>query len=190
MLAVISPAYAADAAADAYTPTSTADYDRDWFFDEVRLGGTNFWQEGDEGTEGDAFINGQVMFDPLLGQFDNSFLNIFLRPRPHVGAAVGLDGGTDQVFAGVTWEVPLGQVFFLEASFGGTLHNGDLKTTPGEQGLSLGCRALFRESAGLGANLGKNWRVLATWDHSSHANLCSEKNNGLTHLGASIGYRF
>jgi hypothetical protein len=121
--------------------------------------------------------------------FGNWFLDSFLRPRPHIGALLSVDG-TDQVFGGLTWNFPIGPFLFLEGSFGGTVHNGDLDTPPEEPGLALGCHVLFRESVAVGLNLGEHWTLTAGADHSSHAGLCGQKNNGLTHLGGTIGYRF
>jgi len=170
------------------SPTSTLDYNRGGIFDEVRIGSAAAYQDNDEGTEDAPIVHGQVLFDPLLQPLDNRLLDIFLRPRPHVGGLVSF-GGTSQLFAGVTWNVPLGP-FFLEASFGGTIHDGTLDTPPEEDGVALGCRLLFRESVGAGVHLGRNWTIMAQWDHASHADLCGEDNNGLTHIGGSIGYRF
>jgi len=126
-----------------------------------------------------------VLFDPFVGPFDNRFLDILLRPRPHIGGTASPEG-TDQIFAGLTWNLPVGRIFFVEASFGGTVHNGPI--TGAE--VALGCHALFRESAGVGANIGEHWRVIASVDHSSHNEWCSDDNDGLTHAGLSAGYRF
>ncbi len=157
-----------------------------WIFDEVRLGATTFWQRGDTGPEDGAFITGQVLFDPFIAPLSNRYLDILLRPRPHLGASVSTGSGTNQIFGGLTWTVPIVSVFFLEASFGGTIHDGELEGAP----ISLGCRVLFRESLGLGLKLGEHWRVVGGVDHSSHTNLCGNDNDGLTHIGGSIGYRF
>jgi hypothetical protein len=155
-------------------------------FDEVRLGATTFRHQGPEGKEDGAFITGELLFKPVAGPFENRFLDVLLTPRPHLGFSVSTENGTDQVYGGFTWTVPLPWVFFLEASFGGTIHNGSLE---GED-LSLGCRVLFRESIGIGVDLGEHWRVVGGADHSSHTNLCGEENDGLTHYGGRIGYRF
>jgi hypothetical protein len=155
-------------------------------FDEVRLGATTFWQGGDNGPEGGVYITGQVLFDSFLAPLDNRYLDILLRPRPHLGGSLSTDGGTSQIFGGLTWTLPLPSIFFLEASFGGTIHDGPLEDAP----IALGCRVLFRESIGLGLELGEHWRVIGGIDHSSHANLCGNENDGLTHIGGSIGYRF
>lgn len=160
------------------------DFSHGGIFDEARIGVLGFWQENAESEEG-VYVAGQVLFDPYLDPFNNWFANTLLRPRPHIGGSYS-PSGTDQLFAGLTWTFPFGRTFFAEASFGGTVHNGAIDGAE----VSLGCHALFRESLGVGANIGEHWRVIASVDHSSHANLCSEENDGLTHAGASIGYRF
>ena len=152
--------------------------------DEVRLGVLAFWQTNADSEEG-VYVTGQVLFDPFVAPFDNWILDILLRPRPHIGGNASLSG-TDQLFGGLTWSVPIGRIFFAEASFGGTIHNGPLENAQ----VALGCRVLFRESIAVGANLGEHWRVVAGIDHSSHAELCGNDNDGLTHVGGSLGYRF
>ena len=179
------------ASADLYEPTSTEDFDRGGIFDEVRLGGSAHLRGGNVPEEEDgAFVHGEVLFDPLWGQFENPLVNALLRPRPHLGGTVSTDDGTNQVYGGFTWNLPLGSVLFLEASFGGTIHDGELHRPVGTTELNLGCRVLFRESAGIGLNLGRHWRVLGFVDHSSHAGLCDDYNAGITHGGGAIGYRF
>lgn len=153
-------------------------------FDEVRLGVLGFWQQNAESEEG-VYLTGQVLFDPFVRPFNNWILNFLLRPRPHIGGNASTTG-TDQIFAGLTWHLPVGQIFFAEASFGGTVHNGAI--TGAE--VALGCHALFRESVGVGANIGQRWRIVASADHSSHNGWCSDENDGLTHVGVSAGYRF
>jgi lipid A 3-O-deacylase len=160
------------------------DFRRGGILSEVRLGVLAFWQSN-ASTEQGAYVTGQVLFDPFVPRFDNWFLNVFLRPRPHIGGTAS-PWGTDQLFAGLTWNAPFGRIFFAEASFGGTIHDGPLTNAQ----VALGCRVLFRESLGLGANIGEHWRVIAGVDHSSHAELCGQNNDGLTHIGASVGYRF
>jgi hypothetical protein len=117
--------------------------------------------------------------------FDNYFLNTLLRPRPHIGATGSFDG-PDQLFAGLTWNFPIWRGLFAEASFGGTLTNADLHNAQ----IAVGCPVLFRESLGLGVDIGPHWRAMVGVDHSSHAELCDEDNDGLTHLGGYLGYRF
>jgi hypothetical protein len=168
---------------NAFAAGDVEDYRGGGIFDEVRLGVLTFWQRNGESEEG-IYATGQVLFDPFIGPFDNRILNIILRPRPHLGGNVSPDG-TDQIFGGITWTVPIWRLF-AEASFGGTIHNGPLSGAE----VSLGCRVLFRESIALGLQLGPHWRVVGGIDHSSHAGLCEGENDGLTHVGGSVGYRF
>jgi len=177
-------------AADTTEPTNTLDYDRGGIFDEVRVSGSGWLQNNDGGKEGPFYIGGEVLFDPFLPPHKNWLANVLLRPRPMIGVNIATNCCTDQIFAGLTWDVPAGP-FFLEASFGGTIHDGQLHQAPGESGeeLELGCRVLFRESAGIGVNLGRHWTALAGIDHSSNNGFCDD-NSGLTHLGGMIGYHF
>jgi len=155
------------------------------FLDEVRFGGSFSLMEKEEG---DLLINGQILMTPLGSPFANRYLDALLRPRPHLGGTVGTGGGINQVFAGLTWTFPVIDPIFIEASFGGTLHDGPHVGGPGD--VNLGCTLMFRESAGIGVELGAHWRVLASVDHSSHAGLCDGGNSGITNVGAYAGYRF
>jgi hypothetical protein len=181
------PGAAAESASP--TPTNTLDYDRGGIFDEVRIRASQSPSSNDEGTEDGLFVGGEVLFDPFLSPYENWFLNILLRPRPMIGANVSTRSGTDQIYAGLTWDVPVGPLF-LEASFGGTIHDGDL-SLPDEDdhGVELGCRWAFHESIGFGAVLRPHWTFVVSVDHSSNNEYC-DKNNGLTHVGAMVGYRF
>jgi hypothetical protein len=197
-VAIAAPAAAADliaapaaivSAPEDVVVTATEDYDRGGFFSEVRLGAAFWALDGRERIHEDGvFIQGQVFLNPVLKPFDNFFADVLLRPRPHLGTSISTAGETNQVFAGVTWTLPLGEVLFLEANFGATLHDRGLDLGH-EDGAQLGCHLLFREGAGVGVNLGPRWNVVASVDHSSNAGLC-EDNDGLTHAGTSVGYRF
>jgi lipid A 3-O-deacylase len=154
-------------------------------FDEVRLGGSFTVQSS---SPDELMINGQLFFTSFVPPFENYFLNTFLRPRPHLWTTIATDEGTNQLSGGLTWNFPLFDPFFIEASFGGTLHDGPLDNQPG--GERLGCHVMFRESIGLGADIGEHWRAVVLADHSSHASLCDGSNGGLTYVGLYAGYRF
>jgi hypothetical protein len=158
-------------------------------FDEVRTGGSFSVQPNDDSG---LIIRGEVLFRSFVPPFQNYFANTLFRPRIHVGGNLATaEDGISQVFAGLTWHFPIYDRFFLEATFGGTVHNGPLESA--DDGLDLGCHLLFRESIGVGVDLGERWRVLVAADHSSHAGLCDDGNagnSGLTHVGAYVGYRF
>ena len=94
-------------------------------------------------------------------------------------------GTTNKLYAGLTWDAPLAQGFFVEGSFGLALHDGGLDE-PGRA--HYGCRLNFRESAALGYDIDPHWRVMLMVDHMSNADLCLQ-NRGLTNAGLRLGYR-
>lgn len=157
-------------------------------FDEVRLGTVFPVQPNDDSG---VILSGQLYFTEFVPPFENYWANTLLRPRLHVGGNLATgDDPINQAYAGLTWHFPLLDRYFFEASFGGTWHDGPLESSG--DGLDLGCHWLFRESIALGVDLGQRWRVLASADHSSHADLCNSKagNSGITHAGVYAGYRF
>jgi lipid A 3-O-deacylase len=158
-------------------------------FDEVRLGTVFPVQPSDDSG---VIVSGQLYTRAFVPPFQNYWANTLLRPRIHVGGnlATGEDP-INQVYAGLTWHFPVMDRYFFEASFGGTWHDGPLES-PGN-GLDLGCHWLFRESIAVGVDLTQHWRLLASADHSSHADLCDDGkagNSGITHAGVYAGYRF
>jgi len=155
-------------------------------FDEVRLG-TVFPTESND--DSGVIVSGQLYFREFVRPFESYWANTLLRPRIHVGGNLATgDDPINQAYAGFTWHFPIRDRFFFEASFGGTVHDGPLDSDG--DGLDLGCHLLFRESIALGVDLGRRWRLLASADHSSHADLCDGGNSGITHAGIYAGYRF
>jgi hypothetical protein len=158
-------------------------------FDEIRGGLVYPVQPNDDSG---LTLSGQIYFRAFVPPFANYWANTLLRPRVHVGGNLAAgDDPINQVYAGLTWHFPFLERYFFEGSFGGTWHNGPLES-PGD-GLDLGCEFLFRESIALGMEFGQRWRVLASADHSSHADLCKDGragNSGITHAGVYFGYLF
>ena len=150
---------------------------------EVRLGVLDNNAEP-SGTEDGIDVNFEVLFRRLETRAErSSFVDYLASPRPHLGASLNLDGDTSVVYAGLTWDIPLGDLMALEASFGAAVHDGPLD----EAGFtSYGCQMNFRESLGLGVELGGGWRVQALVDHMSNADLC-RRNRGLTNAGLRLG---
>lgn len=110
--------------------------------------------------------------------------------RPHVGSTLNTSGLESMVYAGVSWTVPLFDTpVFVEASFGGALHNGSTQGHASQPARDLGCTLLFRESVSLGYALTDKASIMATIEHASNANLCHH-NRGLTNIGLRIGYKF
>ena len=155
---------------------------------EIRLGA--FAANLDEGESEDAetLINAEILFGRLgRADYADPIWDVLLRPRPHIGTSISVDeGGTNQVYAGLTWEVRLTDWAFVEASFGGTLHDGP---TDGNDPDSYGCALLFRESASLGFDIAERTRLLFTVDHMANAGLCVQ-NQGLTNAGVRLSYRW
>ena len=111
---------------------------------------------------------------------------------PASGACVNVNGMTSFLYAGLSWTVDIGPAFFVEASLGGTVHNGNtqsnLALVPRDRN-ALGCSPLFRESASVGYRFTPNWSIMATVEHLSNAGICAQ-NRGLTNVGVRLGYTF
>ena len=119
------------------------------------------------------------------------FTSYFI-PRPHLGGSLNTRGDTSFAFAGLSWTVDITQRVFVEASFGGAMHNGNTQSNPAlipADRSALGCSPLFRESGSIGYRLSQNWSVMATVEHLSNAGACNQ-NRGLTNVGARLGYTF
>jgi hypothetical protein len=155
-------------------------------FDELRFGVMASIQSGDTREDG-LFTSATVFFDPFDAAGAQTLTDHILHPRLHAGAIMSTSGETSQVFAGFTWTVDVTDRFFLDLGFGGALNNATLHDA--QDGPSVGCHALFHESLAAGYKLDATWRIMATLDHSSNANLCHD-NDGLSYAGISIGRKF
>jgi lipid A 3-O-deacylase len=118
------------------------------------------------------------------------FLRVVGSPMPHVGAELNTAGDRSLYYTGLTWRLELLGLAHVELGFGGGIHDGDLGDTLESAELLLGCRWLFREAIGIGANFGERHTVALQADHFSHARLCSDHNDGIEALGIVYGYRF
>lgn len=133
-------------------------------------------------------LNGEFLFSPLRS------LSFIGAPRPHLGLSVATgEYATSQIYAGLTWELNVTPVFFLNAGVGVAVHDGETDFNPpdplvGERNY-LGCRALARLSGGVGYRLTPNLNAALHLDHISNAGLCSE-NEGLDNMGLRLGYSF
>jgi len=172
----VTPAAAIEAATPANHPF--------WAIDEVRVGVFDHALEDNVGERGVA-LNLEVLGGRLPGSYGNSVLDIFLTPRPHLGTTIGF-GKTDEFYWGLTWDAKVYGPLFLEASFGGAVHDGPLENGHNP---AYGCQMNFRESASLGYSVSDHWKVMAEIDHMSNGNLC-HPNHGLTNAGLRLGYRF
>lgn len=155
-----------------------------WNLDEVRVGAFKQAIDNAHG-EGTGALNLEVLGGRFPSGYENSILNFFLTPRPHLGTTVAF-GKTDEFYFGVTWDARLIGNTFFEASFGGAAHDGPLHEL---EVASYGCEVNFRELASLGFALTPDWRLMGTIDHMSNAGLCGN-NRGLTNAGVRLGYKF
>jgi hypothetical protein len=140
-------------------------------------------------AEGGVDVNAEVLFVSPWSQFSNPFVDFLLRPRPMLGVEINTRGDTSQAYLGATWTLPLFDIFFVEATFGGSIHDGPLTSAPPVYRSAYGCRLNFHESGSAGLQLGANWRIMATAEHMSNGIFC-QPNAGLTTYGARIGYKF
>jgi hypothetical protein len=155
------------------------------FVSEFRFGG--YYHELTGREQGSFDVNAELLFAKPFTASD-PWIDALL-PRPHVGGTFNTGGDTSHLYAGLSWTLNFGQSVFFEATFGGSVNNGDGSKTPASDRNALGCNALFRESASLGYRFTPNWSVMATIEHMSNAGLC-DRNYGLTNAGIRLGYQF
>jgi hypothetical protein len=156
-------------------------------FDELRFGASASIQGGRSHEDG-LFPEVSLFFDPFGARDAKDWTEQLARPRLNIGTSVGVNGEATQVFSGLDWKVNFSQKAFVEAGFGGVVHNG--RTAEKGDGPGLGCNLLFHEYVGLGFDFSEHWDAVAQVAHSSHANLCSGPNDGMTRAGLQIGYKF
>ena len=158
----------------------------DRLFDELRFG----VEGAATGDESGLFYQMTMFLDPFDNAAASGWKEELLRPRMFIGGTLaGRNREASMVFGGLSWDAKLTEKLFVEAGFGGAVHDGTLKDD-GTRGPALGCRALFREYAAVGYDVTAKWRVLGQIEHSSHASLCDGPNDGLTRAGIAVGYRF
>ncbi len=159
------------------------------FFSELRIGvlAHDPWSP----ERGTADLRAEVLFaKPFdLKSADHAGKWDFVIPRPHLGGTLNTGGKTSHFHAGLTWTFDLSEKLFIEAGLGGALHDGKTARAVAAGHNSLGCTAHFRETAGIGYRIDRNWNVMANIEHLSNAGLCRH-NRGLTNIGVTLGYRF
>lgn len=140
---------------------------------------------------GSPSLQGEVLLGKPFHPSD-LFLSYFV-PRPHFGATLALDGGPSFAFAGLTWNVDVGERVFLEASFGGAVQEGGARSVARPQTGALGCSPVFRETASIGYRLTERLTVTATVERYGDRGLCDQTAGApraVTNVGARIGYAF
>ncbi len=150
------------------------------------LRGGVFAHDPSSPEQGSVDINGEFLVRLPIQQ---TTVPDWLIPRPHIGFTANTAGKTSHAYVGVSWTYDITQKIFVEASFGGAVHNGYTGNVPKRGENSLGCSPLFRESGSLGYRLTEHWSVMATVEHLSNAGICKQ-NRGLTNVGGRVGYSF
>ena len=137
---------------------------------------------GDDHRENGVDINAEALFvSPAL-------LAPISAPRPHLGVSVNTIGKNSWVYGGLTWTVPIGDMFFGNLGLGGAIHDGPDSSVARDH-VGLGTRVLFHESVELGYRFTPVWNCGVYLEHVSNADLGSH-NPGITDLGLRVGYTF
>lgn len=140
--------------------------------------------DGYGGTESGLDLAIELRGAPLTGAFWNDVFS----PRPHIGVNLSDSGGTDSLYAGLTWTAGIGERGYVSVDFGGAVHDGKLKRAdPGQA--ALGSRILFHEALEVGFRLDERWRLGLRIEHMSNADLTAP-NDGITDLGFVVSRGF
>jgi opacity protein-like surface antigen len=174
-----------------YSPDGVADRDHpaSYFYDPNRFELRGGLQSDFLGLEtGTVGLSGELVFPRL---FTIEWLPDFFTPRFQLGGVVNLAGRTSFVHADLLWTTNWTQRLFSEMFAGVTVHNGNLASVD-EVHNALGCRALWHVGFNLGYRLDQNWRVMATYDHSSAGQAVTgcPANESLNQAGLKFGYQF
>jgi lipid A 3-O-deacylase len=151
---------------------------------EIRAGA--FVHDGWSPESGTADLNLEALSPRFFST--GSFWDVLI-PRAHVGTTLNFDGRTSSAYAGLTWTLDVTPQVFVEASFGGAVHNGKTGPVIVPEHNALGCSPLFRESASIGYRFTPALSAMVSVEHLSNGGLCSN-NRGLTNTGVRIGYSF
>jgi hypothetical protein len=110
-------------------------------------------------------------------------------PRPFIGGIIGFNGRESTLHWGWQWHGEIGRIFYLEGAVGLGVHNGALSgAVPPNR--NLGCRMLFHWSAGVGANITERLTLTAELQHMSNVIFNCVPNDGLNHVGVTLGWKF
>lgn len=111
----------------------------------------------------------------------------YIRAIPHMGASINNKGFTSNIYAGLTWQFDIKNLFTIEASLGGSINNAERLVSKKKR--ALGSKLLFRESFSIGYLIDKTHSISIMIDHISSADI-RKPNPGLTDIGIRYGFRF
>jgi outer membrane immunogenic protein len=174
-----------------YSPEGVADGAQParYFYDPNRFELRGGLQSDFLGLEtGTIGLSGELVFPRL---FTIEWLPDFFTPRFQLGGVVNLAGRTSFAHADLLWTTNWTERLFSEMFAGVTVHNGNLLSVD-EVHNALGCRALWHVGFNVGYRLDQNWRVMATYDHSSAGQAVTgcPANESLNQAGFKLGYQF
>ena len=139
--------------------------------------------------------------------FKNATLNFILNPRAIIGGVINVEGDTHQAYVALDWMYQFENGIFVEGSFGGVAHTGNLTQAteacaPGANCSlagnrrfvdtgepTLGSSVLFREHAEIGYRMDSGWTVSVIGAHISNAGFDGD-NDGMDFLGVRFGFDF
>ena len=167
--------------------------------DEVRAGVLAHDVAFAGGREHGEDINAELLFaSPFPRDWGNGlpdWLKWVARPRPHLGGDLNTAGATSQIYAGLTWTVPLSprvlfndDRFTFDLDFGPSVNNGRINKTILDR-KALGSHVLFRLAAELGWHVTPRFGVYLLFEHVSNGDLATY-NESLNEVGLRVGYRF
>ena len=125
-------------------------------------------------------------FELLFNSLD--FMDIVFSLKPHIGGSVNSSGNTNQAYMGLTWGKDFFRDIFLNFSFGGAYHTGEIETSDPKK-KSLGSSFLFRGALDLGYRISGPHSVMFHLNHISNGKL-RRPNEGLEAFGVRYGYQF
>jgi lipid A 3-O-deacylase len=182
---VPSVGFAADVARNPVQKPLPAPAQSGSLLSEIRLGA--FAHDPASPEKGSVDLNAELLSAKLWQGADPAWS--FLVPRAHIGGTANFNGKTSHAYAGLTWTYDIWRGLFVEASFGGAVHNGETGQRVPRDMNAMGCAVTFRESASLGYRFTHNLSLMASVEHLSNAGLCKQ-NRGLTNFGLRAGYTF
>ena len=155
---------------------------------EVRAGGlahNPFFKRENSSAD----LNLEIL-TPRLYDTGNYYYNLLI-PRGQAGTTLAFASRhTSLYYGGFAWTYEPIKRVFLEATLGAAAHDGYTGQTKIFDGRAeLGCSPLIHTSGSVGYRLTDNWNVMATFEHVSNGGICG-RNQGLTHVGGRVGYRF
>ena len=167
--------------------------------DEVKLGVLAHDVKSNDGKEGGADINGEILFaSPVRAAVASAvppYLRWLVRPRLEFGFEANTSGYTSQGYFGLTWTwlvardlLRPGDGVDVGIGFGPSFNNGLIRShRPDHE--SLGSHVLFHVSFELGYRITPRYEVAAFFDHDSNAGFAKE-NESINDAGLRFGVRF